>query len=209
MLVYKKVISDGRINNGKKNKTKKPEAETNSHSVETHSDMDKPDSSDEGKRKNGPTSTVSNSTSPGKILKLDTENKMDIVCAVSSSQDADSTSNERNGKHYESDNKENHYDAQPKSAKIDYKRLNGAAHRAMSCGERDFYEEVKSVTLIVDLRKHYMIDILQMEFECWEVSRTLRELVRQENVKHELSLLAIQQEKVCTSIYLHEERPTK
>ncbi|XP_076229795.1 ubiquitin carboxyl-terminal hydrolase 48 isoform X3 [Nomia melanderi] len=175
MLVYKKVTSDGRINNGKKNKSKKPEAETNSHSVETHSDMDKPDSSDEGKRKNGPTSTVSNSTSPGKILKLDTENKMDIVCAVSSSQDTDPTSSERNGKHYESDNKENHYDAQPKGAKIDYKRLNGAAHRAMSCGERDFYEE--------------------MEFECWEVSLTLRELVRQENVKHELSLLAIQQEK--------------
>lgn len=35
-----------------------------------------------------------------------------------------------------------------------------------------------------------------MEFENWEVSTTLRDLVRQENVKHELSLLAIQQEKV-------------
>lgn len=35
-----------------------------------------------------------------------------------------------------------------------------------------------------------------MEFESWEVSATLRDLVRQENVKHELSLLAIQQEKV-------------
>lgn len=35
-----------------------------------------------------------------------------------------------------------------------------------------------------------------MEFENWEVSPTLRDLVRQENVKHELSLLATQQEKV-------------
>lgn len=39
--------------------------------------------------------------------------------------------------------------------------------------------------------------VLQMEFENWEVGLTLRDLVRQENVKHELSLLAIQQEKVC------------
>lgn len=35
-----------------------------------------------------------------------------------------------------------------------------------------------------------------MEFENWQVSSTMRELVRQENVKHELSLLAEQQEKV-------------
>lgn len=35
-----------------------------------------------------------------------------------------------------------------------------------------------------------------MEFEKWELSGTLRELVRGENVKHELSLLAVQQEKV-------------
>ncbi|XP_018302065.1 ubiquitin carboxyl-terminal hydrolase 48 isoform X2 [Mycetomoellerius zeteki] len=62
-----------------------------------------------------------------------------------------------------------------KVGKVDYKRLNGDAHRAMSCGERDFYEE--------------------MEFENWQVSSTMRELVRQENVKHELSLLAAQQEK--------------
>lgn len=35
-----------------------------------------------------------------------------------------------------------------------------------------------------------------MEFEDWQVSSTMRELVRQENIKHELSLLAAQQEKV-------------
>lgn len=41
--------------------------------------------------------------------------------------------------------------------------------------------------------------ILQMEFENWEVSPTMRDLVRQENVKYELSLLAIQQEKVSVN----------
>lgn len=40
---------------------------------------------------------------------------------------------------------------------------------------------------------------LQMEFESWEVSSTLRDLVRQENVKYELSLLAMQEEKVGIS----------
>lgn len=38
-----------------------------------------------------------------------------------------------------------------------------------------------------------------MEFENWEVSPTMRDLVRQENVKYELSLLAIQQEKVSVN----------
>ncbi|XP_011305311.1 ubiquitin carboxyl-terminal hydrolase 48 [Fopius arisanus] len=56
-----------------------------------------------------------------------------------------------------------------------YQMLNGDAHRAMGCGERDYYEA--------------------MEFQKWEVSETLRELVKQENVAHELSLLAVQEEK--------------
>ncbi|XP_033330850.2 ubiquitin carboxyl-terminal hydrolase 48 isoform X1 [Megalopta genalis] len=172
MLVYKKVTMDNRMNNVKKTKTKKAEVETNSNNAEAYSDKEKPDSSDEGKRKNGPDSTVLNSSVPIKVPKLDVERNAKSENVVSSSEVVDSTSNERNGKH-EPDTKENHYEV--KNAKVDYKRLNGAAHRAMSCGERDIYEE--------------------MEFESWEVSSTLRELVRQENVKHELSLLAIQQEK--------------
>ncbi|XP_034947746.1 ubiquitin carboxyl-terminal hydrolase 48-like [Chelonus insularis] len=55
-----------------------------------------------------------------------------------------------------------------------YQTLNGDAHRAMSCHDRDRYEE--------------------LEFDKWELSEQLRELIRQENIKHELSLLAIQQE---------------
>ncbi|XP_076679799.1 ubiquitin carboxyl-terminal hydrolase 48 isoform X2 [Andrena cerasifolii] len=195
MLVYKKVTNDGRMNNGKKTKVKKVEAESNSHNDIAHMERltvkDKSDSPDDGKRKNGPDSTVPDLCSTGKILKLDMDDKMDAETLVSSSDNVtakedeapstvDSTSDERNGKHYESDNKENHHEMPVKksfmkNAKVDYKQLNGDAHRAMSCGERDFYEE--------------------MEFENWEVSPTLRDLVRQENVKHELSLLAIQQEK--------------
>ncbi|XP_043280492.1 ubiquitin carboxyl-terminal hydrolase 48-like isoform X2 [Venturia canescens] len=66
-------------------------------------------------------------------------------------------------------------EAVTKNAKIEYGLLNGDAHRNMSCGERDHYED--------------------LEFEKWGLSETLRELVREENVKHELSLLAVQQEK--------------
>ncbi|XP_076161191.1 ubiquitin carboxyl-terminal hydrolase 48 isoform X2 [Ptiloglossa arizonensis] len=191
MLVYKKVTTEWRINNGKKTKSKKVETDTNSHSTETFINKEKPDSSDDGQRKNGPDSIIPDSSGPEEIVELNTENKMDIEIEISSSQDVtaqemltsatvDSSTDEQNGKHYESDNKEGQPEAQtkklfPKIAKIDYRQLNGAAHRAMSCGERDFYEE--------------------MEFENWEVSSTLRDLVRQENVKHELSLLAIQQEK--------------
>lgn len=40
-----------------------------------------------------------------------------------------------------------------------------------------------------------------MEFENWKVSNTMRELVRQENIKHELSLLAAQQEKVIKYLF--------
>ncbi|XP_076293641.1 ubiquitin carboxyl-terminal hydrolase 48 isoform X2 [Lasioglossum baleicum] len=171
MLVYKKVAMDGRMNNGKKSKSRKVEAETNSHNTETHNDKEKADSSDEGKRKNGPDSILLDSGIPSKMLKLDIDKKTEPENELSPSEIVESTSN---GKHYEPDNKENHCEVKS-STKVDYKRLNGAAHRAMSCGERDIYEE--------------------MEFESWEVSCTLRELVRQENVKHELSLLAIQQEK--------------
>lgn len=159
MLVYKKVTTEWRINNGKKTKSKKVETDTNSHSTETFINKEKPDSSDDGQRKNGPDSIIPDSSGPEEIVELNTENKMDIEIEISSSQDVtaqemltsatvDSSTDEQNGKHYESDNKEGQPEAQtkklfPKIAKIDYRQLNGAAHRAMSCGERDFYEEVR------------------------------------------------------------------
>ncbi|XP_061940511.1 ubiquitin carboxyl-terminal hydrolase 48 isoform X2 [Apis cerana] len=191
MLVYKKVTSEKRINNTKKNKLKKLDTETNSNYNTMHEEnivivKEKSVSLDEGKCKYD-TISVSDVNNSEKMLKLGIETKQEmeiskvsenIVMEVSVREE--STFDEQNGKHYEFDNKENQHDifikkSLPKVVKIDYKRLNGAAHRAMSCGERDFYEE--------------------MEFENWEVSPTLRDLVRQENVKHELSLLATQQEK--------------
>ncbi|KAK0081893.1 hypothetical protein PV325_011420 [Microctonus aethiopoides] len=56
-----------------------------------------------------------------------------------------------------------------------YELLNGDAHRKMGCLEREYYES--------------------MEFEKWEVSETLCDLIKQENVKHELILMATQEEK--------------
>ncbi|XP_053599111.1 ubiquitin carboxyl-terminal hydrolase 48 [Microplitis demolitor] len=55
-----------------------------------------------------------------------------------------------------------------------YRSLNGDAHRAMSCCKRDYYEN--------------------LEFDKWELSETLRKIVRQENDTHQDSLLAIQEE---------------
>ncbi|XP_054007627.1 ubiquitin carboxyl-terminal hydrolase 48-like isoform X2 [Hylaeus anthracinus] len=191
MLVYKKVTTEWRMNNAKKIKSKKAETETNSDSTEMCVDKEKGDSSDEGQRKNGQDSAVPDSSGSEEVVILGTVNKMDVEMDISSPQDVsaqekitsmmvDCSTDEQNGRHYESDNKEDQQELQTKkpfakNAKVDYRQLNGAAHRAMSCGERDFYEE--------------------MEFENWEVSPTLRDLVRQENVKYELSLLAIQQEK--------------
>ncbi|XP_017884994.1 ubiquitin carboxyl-terminal hydrolase 48-like [Ceratina calcarata] len=185
MLVYKRVTSEKRAINTKKSKPKRSESETNgAHEVTKV----KSDSLDEGKQKSDSVPGASDANSfekPSKIsdqveqeVEEKAEEKENVV--VSLPKKVDTVFNERNGKHDEFDDKENQQNAHIKklvvqNSKVDYKHLNGAAHRAMSCGERDLYEE--------------------MEFESWEVSPTLRELVRQENVKHELSLLAIQQEK--------------
>lgn len=158
MLVYKKVTSEKRINNTKKNKLKKLDTETNSNYNTMHEEnivivKEKSVSLDEGKCKYD-TISVSDVNNSEKMLKLGIETKQEmeiskvsenIVMEVSVREE--STFDEQNGKHYEFDNKENQHDifikkSLPKVVKIDYKRLNGAAHRAMSCGERDFYEEV-------------------------------------------------------------------
>lgn len=144
MLVYKRVTPEWRANNVKRNR-KKLEAETNSNS----------DTISEGKGKDEPSSS-SESSGSEQVLKFDVENKIEEKTSEPSTEKdqiisarVDCTFDEPNGKHYESDNKENQHEVQPKKpftrgGRIDYKRLNGAAHRAMSCGERDFYEEVSS-----------------------------------------------------------------
>ncbi|XP_011139721.1 ubiquitin carboxyl-terminal hydrolase 48 isoform X2 [Harpegnathos saltator] len=198
MLVYKKLTTDWPISATKKMKLRKLDTEVSVSSdpvnLERLSVKDKSDTLDEAQRKNG-VGNVSpiEEENPQRILKLDLENKMEIDESVVS-ENTDVPIEVRNDtvetvvntdeckdKHdpltlQQLQNKIQH-PKKPivKIVKLDYKRLNGAAHRAMSCGERDFYEE--------------------MEFENWQVSSTMRELIRQENVKHELSLLAAQQEK--------------
>ncbi|XP_032686910.1 ubiquitin carboxyl-terminal hydrolase 48-like isoform X2 [Odontomachus brunneus] len=201
MLVYKKLTTDWPVSATKKMKLKKPDAEAsipgNPVNLESLTVKDKSDIPDEAQRKNGvgDMSPTEEENSPI-IPKLDLENKIKVDESVAS-QNNDVPTNVKNetietavptvcvnaeckDKHepvaQQLLNKIQH-PKKPivKIVKLDYKRLNGAAHRAMSCGERDFYEE--------------------MEFESWKVSNTMRELVRQENIKHELSLLAAQQEK--------------
>ncbi|XP_046838615.1 ubiquitin carboxyl-terminal hydrolase 48-like isoform X1 [Vespa crabro] len=172
MLVYKKLTIEPKLGNGKKLKAKKTDSECNSYSdsvsLERLTVKDRSDSSDEGKRKNG-TDDFKDIESPGKMMKIEADFKMEVDSVVTGKNDNSDVPKD------DKSPTEQAKKIVTKNTKLDYKLLNGAAHRAMSCGERDFYEEI--------------------EFENWQVSNTMRELVRQENVKHELSLLAIQQEK--------------
>ncbi|XP_011699753.1 PREDICTED: ubiquitin carboxyl-terminal hydrolase 48-like isoform X2 [Wasmannia auropunctata] len=189
MLVYKKLTVDSRTSASKKVKLKKPDAEVNASSdtvslekltvKEENSDTPNETASEleqnSENRAEMDECTISKKTdtpTTDKNEKIETEDRNDTEAIVSTNgckDTQDSTLEQLQNKV--------HCLKQPvvKVVKLDYKRLNGDAHRAMSCGERDFYEE--------------------MEFENWQVSSTMRELVRQENVKHELSLLAAQQEK--------------
>ncbi|XP_011643661.1 ubiquitin carboxyl-terminal hydrolase 48-like isoform X2 [Pogonomyrmex barbatus] len=197
MLVYKKLTADWRTNAAKKMKLKKPDAEVNVSSdvvcSEKFTVQEKSNSSDEIKEKHDVEDVPSiQEESSDKIPKLNAEDKIERDdSAISEKTDILTTDTSETIETVASTNgckdvhdptldelqNKVHCLKQPvvKVVKLDYKRLNGDAHRAMSCGERDFYEE--------------------MEFENWQVSNTMRELVRQENVKHELSLLAAQQEK--------------
>ncbi|XP_011875197.1 PREDICTED: ubiquitin carboxyl-terminal hydrolase 48-like isoform X4 [Vollenhovia emeryi] len=205
MLVYKKLTTDWRTNGTKKVKLKKPDAEVIVSSETVFFDKftikEKSDETDETRQKrdveDAPLIPEENSK---KTPSVDAENTIVNIIetdesAISKKTDTPITDKSEikseTTKTVASTNgcKDTHDSTveplqnkvhclkQPvvKVVKLDYKRLNGDAHRAMSCGERDFYEE--------------------MEFENWQVSSTMRELVRQENVKHELSLLAVQQEK--------------
>ncbi|XP_036150538.1 ubiquitin carboxyl-terminal hydrolase 48-like [Monomorium pharaonis] len=202
MLVYKKLTADGRTNVTKKVKLKKSDTEVSCDTIclETLTVREKSDTLDETKQKHD----IEDTSLPQEenliiqkekeISTLDSENITEKeICTISQKTDTltvDETTEivaSTNGCKDTHDstveqlqNKEQnkpHCLKQPvvKVIKLDYKRLNGDAHRAMSCGERDFTKK--------------------MEFENWQVSSTMRELVRQENVKHELSLLAAQQEK--------------
>lgn len=164
MLVYKNLTTDWRTNATKKMKLKKSDTEANisSNTTSLENFKDKMDIVDETKLKNdtedAPLIQDVSLIQEGdleKISKLELENKTEIDEAVTS-QKIDMIFMDKNKtiENVDTNGCKNKYDSLPhnkiqsikqpivKVVKLDYKQLNGAAHRAMSCGERDFYEEV-------------------------------------------------------------------
>jgi hypothetical protein len=165
MLVYKRLTTDWRTNAAKKMKSKKLD-ETNASGDAVHmqkiiKDV-KSDILDETKQKSEVETLIQEECSEN-ISKLDLETKMESDEVITFRQKTDTPIVGKNGitepiiDTNESSNKNGHDSTsqqnkvqslkQPvvKVMKLDYKRLNGAAHRAMSCGEQDFYEEVSYI----------------------------------------------------------------
>jgi len=166
MLVYKNLTTDRRTNT-KKVKLKKSDTEAvtdiSSNSVCLENLKDKLDIADETKSKtDNEDASLIQEGDLEKISKLELENKTEDEVVTSQKinmfecMDKDETieSVDTNGcknKHDSSQQSQNKIDTikQPivKVVRLDYKQLNGAAHRAMSCGERDFYEEVRFLNI--------------------------------------------------------------
>lgn len=162
MLVYKKLTVDWRTNAAKKVKLKKPDAEVNVSSDTVYFEKltvkDKSDTPNETKQKHDiEDAPLIQEEDPKKISKVDSEHvvemdesviskKTDILITDKSEtvETVASTNGCKDDSSLEQLQNKVHCLKQPvvKVVKLDYKRLNGDAHRAMSCGERDFYEEV-------------------------------------------------------------------
>lgn len=167
MLVYKKLTADWRTNDTKKVKSKKSDAEVNvpSDSVffEKLTVKEKSDETPEETKQthNNEDLSLIQEESSKMISKLNSENIIEAnESMISKKTDISTTDKSETTKTVVSTNghgcKDTHDSTmeqlqnkmhclkQPmvKVVKLDYKRLNGDAHRAMSCGERDFYEEV-------------------------------------------------------------------
>ncbi|KAK2577520.1 hypothetical protein KPH14_003612 [Odynerus spinipes] len=167
MLVYKKLTTEAKSGNGKKVKVKRIDSEANNCSdpvsLERLTVKDKSDSTDEWKRKNNNENLKDAIESPGTVMKIEGDCKMDLDATVISKDHEFEIKDSGKGRG------EQTKEVFGRNAKLDYKQLNGAAHRAMSCGERDFYEEV--------------------EFEKWQVSTTMRDLqkeIEDQNSKRQL-----------------------
>lgn len=163
MLVYKKLTSDVRINAVKKVKLKKLDVEINASNDTVYCEKlavtEKSDTEDELKQKADIEDTpLIQEENSEKTLKLDLENVIEINESAISEKTDTPIMGENNTEIVASTNgckdthestveqlQKIHYlkESMVKVVKLDYKRLNGDAHRAMSCGERDFYEEVK------------------------------------------------------------------
>lgn len=153
MLVYKKLTADSRAVAIKKMKLKKHDTEIFDDS-EKVTVKDKFDSSDETKSKSDTEETSLNQQEHSEKmseLNSEIETKMDISesDSVTANKDkiAETTSNASEDKCNSSFPQDRNLpqikESVVKLVKLNYKQLNGAAHRAMSCGERDFYEEVR------------------------------------------------------------------
>jgi len=161
MLVYKKLTADWRT---KKIKSKKLDVEVNASSdiayFEKLTVKENSDTPDETKQKPVEDIPLIQEENAIKISKLDSENIIEMdESTISKKTDAPTTDENKIVETVASTNgcKDTHDSTleqlqskvhclkQPvvKVIKLDYKRLNGDAHRAMSCGERDFYEEVR------------------------------------------------------------------
>lgn len=161
MLVYKNLTADWRTNAMKKMKLKKSDTEANisSNTVCLENLKDKLDVVDETKSKSDTEdASLIQEKNLKKISELELENKTEIDEAMTSQKiDVIDTNKNKTVESVDTNGCKNKNDStvqqsqdkiqaikQPivKVIKLDYKQLNGAAHRAMSCGERDFYEEV-------------------------------------------------------------------
>jgi len=161
MLVYKKLTADWRT---KKIKSKKLDVEVNASSdiayFEKLTVKENSDTPDETKQKPVEDIPLIQEENAIKISKLDSENIIEMdESTISKKTDAPTMDENKIVETVASTNgcKDTHDSTleqlqskvhclkQPvvKVIKLDYKRLNGDAHRAMSCGERDFYEEVR------------------------------------------------------------------
>lgn len=171
MLVYKKLTTDWPVSATKKMKLKKSDTEAsipgNPVNLESLTVKDKSDMPDETQRKNGVEDmSPMEDENPPMIPKLDLENKIKVDESAPSQNNDVSTdvksetvetavcvSAECKDKHEPITQQLLNKIQHPKKpivkiVKLDYKLLNGAAHRAMSCGERDFYEEVNHQFII-------------------------------------------------------------
>ncbi|XP_023289479.1 ubiquitin carboxyl-terminal hydrolase 48 [Orussus abietinus] len=197
MLVYKRLPFDAKVAASRKGKVKKSDTEGNGNGstqlekISTLGNFSPVEITEDGKRKSPDqnSSKVIECSSPEKKSKMDMEKMETDVSPVPNSIQGPSVIEPPIVDEAESQTvdtseisvpghakmEERHKKVITESSGIDYSTMNGETHRTMSCGQRDFLEE--------------------MEFERWQVNGTMRELVRQENVKHELSLLAVQQEK--------------
>lgn len=166
MLVYKKLTVDWRTNAAKKVKLKKPDADVNVSSDTVYFEKltvkEKSDTPNETKQKDDiEDASLIQEEDSKKISKVDSENVVEIDESVISKKtdtlttdksetvEAETVASTNGCKDSHDSSLEQlqnkvHCLKQPvvKVVKLDYKRLNGDAHRAMSCGERDFYEEV-------------------------------------------------------------------